>query len=64
MSRTLFGNILRAEILVVVSIPADMLWCLWFQSWGIHRTVITVSIWIGWRISRKQSIEQTVSPFE
>ena len=47
MSRMLFGNILGAEILVVVSIPADMLWCFWYQSRGIHRTVIViVSVWI------------------
>ena len=44
MSRMLFGNILGAEIFVVVSIPADMLWCLDFQSWGIHRPVIVIIV--------------------
>jgi len=53
MSRMLFGNIPQAEIFVVVSIPADMLWCLWFQSRGIHWTVIIVSIWTGWGIFQK-----------
>ena len=53
MSRILFGNILGAEIFVVVSIPANMLWCLGNQSWGIHWTMVIVDVWIRQRIPRE-----------